>query len=139
MRVLVLFSGFCSQHFALPVPNPLDIQDYSGTDPHDPPMCTSVLFVSAWCPGAHVPTWNNGRGSAKSDLTTCLLITRRHRNPIFRSKQAGLQVHEFPFSVFCTGCRIGQESLTGLKPHHVFTLHIEAMEPNFSGPNKLYK
>ena len=35
--------------------------------------------------------------------------------PIFRSEEAGLQMLEFHFSVFLTGCGIGQESLTGLK------------------------
>ncbi len=199
MMVLVLFSGFCSQHFALPVPNPLDIpdgiQDDSGTDPHDLPVCSlcphsGVPLVSRCAranapfggplpdseirvlsapplarpdevqnvscipspagvsgprprlplslpahpsPRQTVPTWNNGRSYAKSDFITCLPITWRHRNQIFRSKQAGLQVHEFPFSVFCTCCRIGQESLTGLKLHHVFTRHTEAIEPNFQG------
>jgi hypothetical protein len=55
MKVLVLFSGFHSQHFALPVTNQLDILDDSGTDPHDPPVCTSVLFVSALWSEPSVP------------------------------------------------------------------------------------
>ena len=62
---------------------------------------------------------------------TCSPITWRHGNPIIRSKQAGLQVLEFPFSVFCTGCRIGQESLSGPKLHYVFTRHMEANKPAF--------
>ena len=54
----------------------------------------------------------------------CLPITWRHGIPIFCSKHAGLQVLDFQFSVFCTGCRIGLESLTGLKLHHMFTHHM---------------
>ena len=50
-----------------------------------------------------------------SNLTTCLPVTWGPGNPIFRSKQADLQELEFHFSMFCTNCRIGQESQTGLK------------------------
>ena len=50
-----------------------------------------------------------------SNFTTCLPVTWGLGNPIFRSKQADLQELEFHFSMFCTDCRIGQESLTGLK------------------------
>ncbi len=98
------------------------------------PVCTlcphSGVRQISRCACADLELW---KVYAKSYFTTCLPITWRHRNPIFRSKQAGLQVHEFPFSVFFTGCRICQESLTGLKLHHVFTRHIEALEPNFQG------
>ena len=75
-------------------------------------------FTNHWfyrCPSAHVPACDNGRGCVKLDYTTCLPIAWGHRNLIFRSKEADLQVLEFHFSVFFTGCRIGQESLTGLK------------------------
>ena len=62
---------------------------------------------------------------------TCLLITWRHGNQFFRSKRAAWQVLEFPFSVICTGCRNGQESLTGPKLRHVFTRHMGARKPDF--------
>ncbi len=55
MMVLVLFSGIRSQRFALPVPNPLDIPDDSDRYPHDRPVCTSVIFVSAPCSAPGVP------------------------------------------------------------------------------------
>ena len=74
---------------------------------------TNHLFYR--CPGAHVPACDNERGCVKLDYTTCLPIAWGHGNQIFRSKEADLQVLEFHFSVFFTGCRIGQESLTGLK------------------------
>jgi hypothetical protein len=61
---------------------------------------------------AHVLAWDSGRGCGKLDYTTCLPITW---NPFFRSKKAGLQVLDFHFSVFFTGCKISQELLTGLK------------------------
>ena len=61
---------------------------------------------------------------------TCLPITWRHGNPIFRSKRAGLQLLEFPFSVFCTGCTNDQEWLTGPKLRHVFTRHMGARKPD---------
>ena len=62
-----------------------------------------------------MPACDNGRGCVKLDYTTCLPIAWGHRNQIFRSKEADLQVLDFHFSVFSTGCRIGHESLTGLK------------------------
>jgi hypothetical protein len=62
-----------------------------------------------------VPACDNGRGCVKLDYTTCLPIAWGHGNQIFRSKEADLQVLDFHFSVFSTGCRIGHESLTGLK------------------------
>ena len=61
----------------------------------------------------------------------CLPITWRHGNPTVRSKQAGVQVLELPFSVFCTGCRIGHESQTGPKLHQVFIRHMGARKPDF--------
>ncbi len=67
MLTFVLFSGFCGLHFTLPVTNPLDIQDDPHTDPHDPSdfelpdrICT---VEGARCPSAHVPAWDNGRGT----------------------------------------------------------------------------
>ena len=62
-----------------------------------------------------MPACDNGRGCVKLDYTTCLPIAWGHGNQIFGSKEADLQVLEFHYSVFFTGCRIGQESLTGLK------------------------
>ena len=62
-----------------------------------------------------MPACDNGRGCVKLDYTTCLPIAWGHGNQIFRSKEADLQVLDFHFSVFSTGCRIGHESLTGLK------------------------
>ncbi len=78
-------------------------------------VCT-VEGPGVRCPSEHVPAWDNGRGYEKSDFTTCLPITWRHGNPIFSSIQAVLRVLKFNFLVFCTGCRIGQDSLAGLKP-----------------------
>ena len=43
--IALVYSAFTT--FRPPVPNPLDIPDDSGTDPHNPPVCTSVLFVSS--------------------------------------------------------------------------------------------
>ena len=63
--------------------------------------------------------------------TTCLPIAWRHRSPNFLFKQADLQALEFQFSVFCTGCRNGQESLTSPKLRHVFTRHMGARKPDF--------
>ena len=58
-----------------------------------------------------MPACDNGRGCVKLDYTTCLPIAWGHGNQIFRSKEADLQVLDFHFSVFSTGCRIGHESL----------------------------
>ena len=49
------------------------------------------------------------------NITMCLPVTWGPVNQLFRSKQAGSHVLEFHFAMFRAGCRIGQESLTGLK------------------------
>ena len=49
------------------------------------------------------------------NFTMCLHVTWGPVNQLLRSKEAGWHVLEFHFAMFCAGCRIGQESLTGLK------------------------